>query len=64
VSVVVSGLSPLVLGLLYDAAGDYRVGYDLTAVSFLAAIPCFLALGPYRGARPRLSPPRLQGNVS
>jgi MFS family permease len=64
VSVVVSGLSPLVLGLLYDAAGDYRLGYGLTAAAFLGAIPCFLALGPYRGAEPRPSPPRLQRNPS
>jgi MFS family permease len=48
VSVIVSGLSPLVLGMLYDSAGDYRLGYGLTTAAFVAAIPCFLALGPYR----------------
>jgi MFS family permease len=53
VSVLVSGVSPLILGALYDWAGDYRLGYGLTTAAFLIAIPCFLALGPYEGAKQR-----------
>jgi MFS family permease len=64
VSVVVSGLSPLVLGGLYDSAGDYRLGYGLTTAAFVAAIPCFLALGRYPGAELLPSPRPLQRSMS
>jgi MFS family permease len=63
VSVLVSGLSPLVLGALYDRAGDYALGYGLATAAFIAAIPCFLSLGPYRGAAAPAPASNLQESV-
>ena len=64
VSVLVSGLSPLVLGALYDRAGDYTLGYGLATAAFVAAIPCFLSLGPYRGTAASAPASNLQESVS